>query len=166
MKQLAFDIQFVEFIPKRLEEGVLYISMPYATATHSCFCGCGMKVVTPLSPTDWTLTFDGDSISLDPSVGNWSYPCRSHYILSENRVIWAGSMSNSQIRLIRARDQAEKNRYYDRPKSNSREPQTGELELGALQSQPSVKRLVLWNQFLNWLKRVQSGLGCQNGGLG
>jgi hypothetical protein len=61
--------------------GVLYVSPGYATVTHLCCCGCGAEVVTPLSPTDWKLTFDGVAISLSPSVGNWSLPCRSHYFI-------------------------------------------------------------------------------------
>jgi hypothetical protein len=35
--------EFVEFIPKERQEGVLYVSIPYATAVHNCFCGCGLK---------------------------------------------------------------------------------------------------------------------------
>lgn len=35
--------EFVEFIPKERQEGILYISIPYATAVHKCFCGCGLK---------------------------------------------------------------------------------------------------------------------------
>ena len=69
--------KFVEFIPKDLEDGIIYISMEYATATHKCVCGCGLRVVTPFSPTDWTLIYDGKSVSLDPSIGNWSFPCGS-----------------------------------------------------------------------------------------
>lgn len=108
----TFEFSFVEFMPPELGEGVLYISLTYATASHRCFCGCGMKVVTPLSPTDWNLKFDGDTVSLDPSIGNWSYPCRSHYILRGNRVRWAGSMAASDIDAIRQRDQLDKRRYY------------------------------------------------------
>ena len=44
--------EFVEGIPERLEEGVLYVSILYATAMHLCACGCGREVVTPLTPTD------------------------------------------------------------------------------------------------------------------
>ena len=47
---------FVEFVPDELAEATLYISMPYATAVHSCLCGCGQRVVTPLSPTAATGT--------------------------------------------------------------------------------------------------------------
>lgn len=79
---------FVEFLPDDLEPGKLYISMQYATASHKCCCGCGRDVVTPISPTDWQLAFDGRSISLTPSIGNWSYPCRSHYWICHNRVVW------------------------------------------------------------------------------
>lgn len=71
--------EFVDFIPDRPESGVLYVSIRYATAVHLCACGCGHKAVTPLTPKDWKLTFDGESISLHPSVGNWGFRCRSHY---------------------------------------------------------------------------------------
>ncbi|WP_417924835.1 DUF6527 family protein [Collimonas pratensis] len=27
---------------------------------------------------DWSLTYDGKTVSLDPSIGNWSLPCRAH----------------------------------------------------------------------------------------
>ena len=62
--------KFVEFIPDELENGVLYVSVTYATAIHECCCGCGNEVVTPLAPNDWQLTFDGESITLFPSIGN------------------------------------------------------------------------------------------------
>lgn len=112
MKRSSFEFRFVEYIPKQPEEGVLYVSVGFATASHRCFCGCGMKVVTPLSPTDWRLIFNGDTISLEPSVGNWSYPCRSHYVLRGNRVLWAGAMSQARIDTIRAWDREAKARYF------------------------------------------------------
>ena len=96
--------EFVEFIPEQLQEGVLYVSMTYATAAHRCFCGCGREVVTPLSPTDWTLIYNGEAVSLWPSIGNWSFPCRSHYVIENNRVQWCAEMSQSAIEAGRARD--------------------------------------------------------------
>ncbi len=71
--------EFVEFIPCELEEGVLYISIPYTTAVHNCCCGCGNRVVTPLTPADWKLSYDGEAVWLSPSIGNWNFPCQSHY---------------------------------------------------------------------------------------
>ena len=43
-----------------------------ATSAHSCCCGCGEEVVAPLTPTDWKMTFDGETTSLRPSIGNWT----------------------------------------------------------------------------------------------
>lgn len=104
--------EFVEFIPKEREDGVLYISIPYATAVHNCFCGCGLKVVTPISPVGWQLTFDGETVMLWPSVGNWSFPCHSHYVIRHDTVFWAGNMSRDEIERGRDRDRDARNRHY------------------------------------------------------
>lgn len=100
--------EFVETIPDHLQEGVIYVSIPYATALHRCLCGCGSEIVTPLSPTDWELTFNGQTISLSPSIGNWSYECQSHYWIRRNRVHWSRRMSQRQIERVRERDRFEK----------------------------------------------------------
>src|SRR5690606_24273500 len=89
--------RFVECIPDSIDSGVLYISISYATAIHLCICGCGKEVVTPFSPTDWKLIFDGETVSLTPSIGNWSFPCRSHYFIKRNRIEVAGNMSQRTI---------------------------------------------------------------------
>ncbi len=82
--------KFVQFIPEKLDERILYISIEYATIVHSCACGCGEKVFTPLdSETGWKMTFDGNSISIYPSIGNWSSDCQSHYWITKNQVKWA-----------------------------------------------------------------------------
>ena len=96
--------EFVEFIPPEREEGKLYISIPYSTVVHNCLCGCGMKVVTPIKPHKWVLTYDGEHVSLHPSVGNWSFDCQSHYVIKGSRVIDAGPMTRGQIDYGRARD--------------------------------------------------------------
>jgi Family of unknown function (DUF6527) len=105
--------RFVRNVPRELDPGVLYISMDYATAVHSCCCGCGDRVVTPFTPTDWRVTFDGESVSLHPSVGNWNQKCRSHYVIQRNRVLEAGAWSNTQIEAERRRDKGAKAAYYD-----------------------------------------------------
>ena len=53
--QVTLTHKFVEFIPQELAERTIYISIEYAIAVHKCCCGCGNKVVTPITPTDWTL---------------------------------------------------------------------------------------------------------------
>lgn len=104
--------EFVEAVPSPREEGKLYISIKYRTAIHSCFCGCGMKVVTPIRPTGWSLTYDGDSVSLAPSVGNWSFKCRSHYVIRKNRAVPAGDMDQADIEAGRKRDSALRDDYF------------------------------------------------------
>lgn len=103
--------EFVEFVPRVLETGVLYISQKYKTASHLCACGCGEKVVTPLSPADWRLQIDGESVSLHPSIGNWNYACQSHYWIRRNRISWSYAMTKQQIARVQARDQADKAHY-------------------------------------------------------
>lgn len=94
--------EFVEQIPEELADGVVYVCIPYGTVVHRCCCGCGQEVVTPLGPTDWRVIFDGETVSLEPSIGNWSFPCRSHYWIVRNRVRWARVWTDAEIDAGRA----------------------------------------------------------------
>lgn len=96
---------FTEYIPAEPDEGVLYISMQFETAVHLCACGCNAKVVTPLGPDDWTLTFDG-TVTLRPSVGNGQQRCRSHYYIRHNSIDWLPKMSAAGTAAASARDRA------------------------------------------------------------
>lgn len=96
--------KFVKNVPAALEEGVLYISIEYATAIHKCVCGCGKEVVTPLSPSGWSLIFNGKGVSLYPSIGNWSFPCQSHYWINDDEVEWAPKWTKEQIQEAQAED--------------------------------------------------------------
>jgi hypothetical protein len=108
----AVDPVFVEEIPRTLEAGKLYVSIAYDTVTHLCCCGCANEVVTPLHPTRWSLTYDGDTVSLHPSVGSWGLPCRSHYLIKRNRVVWASRWSEDKIGAGRARDAHALDEYF------------------------------------------------------
>ena len=112
IKYPSLTHEFVELIPDKLEEGRLYVSIGYATVAHKCCCGCGKQVVTPLSPTDWKLIFDGKTVSLDPSIGNWSFPCQSHYWIRNNRVKWSTQWSKAQIEQGRKQDHFAKETYF------------------------------------------------------
>src|SRR5450759_1547936 len=96
--------KFVDSFPTELQRGVVYVSTKFASAAHSCCCGCGLEVVTPLSPVRWQLMFDGRSLSLSTSIGNWAMPCRSHYWIRDNTVHWAGAWSQEKVQKARARD--------------------------------------------------------------
>lgn len=111
MKQAALVPKFVEFMPEELKEAVLYVSMQHAIAIHQCCCGCRNEVVTPLSPTDWQLTFDGDSITLYPSIGNWRFDCQSHYWIKRNAVRWSGHWASEEIEAGRVAEIRAKKEY-------------------------------------------------------
>jgi len=108
--------EFVETIPEHLDNGVVYVSLTYATVVHNCCCGCGHEVVTPLHPRQWSLIFNGDTISLTPSIGNWSFPCRSHYWIRAGQIRSARSFTETEIAKLRADDQASLHDHY---KSNT-----------------------------------------------
>lgn len=80
---------YVKTMPEKLEQGLLYISYEYEMAIHLCACGqCNNKTVTPFGDGGWTLTDDAGLITLSPSIGNFQFPCRSHYYITNNEVQW------------------------------------------------------------------------------
>jgi hypothetical protein len=97
MKIEALTHVFTEHIPEKIEEGILYVSIPFGLVIHSCCCGCGNQVVTPLGTTNWKLIFDGESVSLYPSIGNWGFACQSHYWIKNNKVEWSRKWSRAEI---------------------------------------------------------------------
>lgn len=107
-----FENRFVEYIPDELDDNIVYISMQYKTAVHLCACGCKNPVVTPITPNDWSLKFNGISISLYPSIGNWNFECRSHYWIKKSKIIWAEDWSQEMVESNRKFDTRSKELYY------------------------------------------------------
>jgi len=139
---IVLQHRFVEFIPSVLEERTLYISMRFGTASHLCVCGCGNKVVTPIRPTDWTLIYDGKSVSLDPSIGNWSFACRSHYWIKKNKIRWGLPFSEERIAQVRAYDRSAKDDYF-----GSSHPEV----VGTTAEAPkTVSSSSAWNRLKQW----------------
>jgi hypothetical protein len=138
MKAASFDYEFIDEFPAVLAERTVYVSTLYASALHLCACGCGIKVVTPLSPHNWSIIFDGVSISLTPSIGNWSFPCQSHYWIRHGEVIWSDRWSNDKIEANREADHARKERH-----ANAQH-----------QTAPSIS--TPRKQFTRWLKKLRS----------
>lgn len=97
MTKQRITAEFVKSFPRELESGVLYVSTHFSTASHKCACGCGREVVTPLSPSQWVLRFDG-TVSLWPSIGNWGLPCKSHYVIDRGAIIWSRAFTADEIR--------------------------------------------------------------------
>ena len=129
-------------MPEVLEERVLYVSISYGTAAHRCCCGCGREVVTPLTPTDWKLIFDGETVSLYPSIGNWNFPCRSHYWIRNNCAEWAEDWSDRRIAAAEEEDQKLKKEFYG---SRANEDFNGATDENAKASDGS-----WWRKWRDW----------------
>lgn len=85
IKKVDIEPVFVEFVPKELEEGKMYISEEYEVAVHNCLCGCGAKTVLPFGKDGWELIkHDDGKVSFTPSIANYQMPCKSHYIITKN----------------------------------------------------------------------------------
>lgn len=96
MRATELKLEFVEYMPKELEEGILYISERFSVAIHLCACGCKGKTVTPFGLTisgekkGWDLINDNGLVTLSPSIGNFSgeSPYHAHYFIRKNKVEW------------------------------------------------------------------------------
>jgi len=148
MRTNTFAPEFVEYIPGQLADGVLYVSIPYCTAVHRCACGCGNKVVTPISPADWQILFDGEALSLFPSVGNWGFPCNAHYWIRSNQVLWAKPWTAEQIARGRARETRAQAEYFARRSGHAR---LEDVAQSASATPPARRRC--WSRVSNWWRR-------------
>ncbi|WJI14647.1 hypothetical protein MWN52_13560 [Pseudoxanthomonas winnipegensis] len=145
MKVDHYQHRFVESFPRPLDEGVLYVSTRFPCTAHACACGCGKEVISNLSPTDWKLIYDGVGVSLNPSIGNWQFPCRSHYWITGGRVEWSYDMTPEEIQAGRDRDRRAKDNYYSPGK-----PQSALKH--AEEPQPRAKALTWKERFGQWLQ--------------
>lgn len=144
MRHKTVEHRFVKHVPEKLEPGVLYVCVEYATAVHSCCCGCGEEVVTPFTPTDWNLTFDGETISLWPSIGNWNFPCRSHYVIDRSRVREALRWTDEQVAAGRIKDKATKAQYYANADSD------GDANRSPTTPTPRSRAAAMWSSLKRW----------------
>lgn len=129
------ELARVKYVPKEPKAGVLYVAEEYRAAVHLCACGCGSKVSTPLGPTEWSFSETQAGPTLDPSIGNWQMPCRSHYWIRDGKVVWAGAWSEAQIAAGRKREEARREAYFD-----------------GRASKPKGFRLRLWDWIRGWFR--------------
>ena len=86
LKRVEVTFKKLEYLPyvSDLQENVIYISDTYMVSKHLCLCGCGQLTVMPLGKGQWNYQINtNNKISMQPSVGNFQLPCKSHYIISK-----------------------------------------------------------------------------------
>lgn len=94
MNDARFRHCFVASIPEDLVDGAVYISLAHRIAVHLCACGCGHEVVMPFGGSLWALRWTNGSVTFEPSVGNVSLPCRSHYYMRNGLIEWLPSLND------------------------------------------------------------------------
>ncbi len=120
--------KFVDFMPKEYEQNVLYVSMEYKTVTHLCCCGCGKKVVTPIAPHSWKITYNGQGITLYPSIGNWDFNCKSHYWIRDSQVQWANDWDEDKIQATKIQLNNAKLKYSSRMLKKQEDPNQSKVK--------------------------------------
>lgn len=89
---------FVETIPTDsvdIQAGKLYISMKYNTLVHRCPCGCEGLSEIGLHSATRRMIYDGENVSIEPSIGVRTLHCRSHYWITKNRIVWEKPLSEA-----------------------------------------------------------------------
>ena len=79
-----------------MKHGILYLKHnedDTYESFHLCPCGCGEPVYLQYGGKGWniTLSINGrglKSVTISPSVGCFDFPCKSHYFIRENKIIW------------------------------------------------------------------------------
>lgn len=132
------DVTFVDAIPDDITDGRLYVSMHYGTAVHQCQCGCGGEVVTPFTPTDWKLIFDGETVTLHPSISNSTSGCGAHYFIDRNTIRWCRKLKPSEMADRQRRDRLAKTAHFEAPAPTAR---TGWLPHLATRMKSVLRRL-------------------------
>lgn len=143
MKASQFRLAEVESFPRPLQAGVLYYSERFSGAAHACACGCGMEVITPISTVQWRITRNARGVSLRPSIGNWNFPCQSHYWIIDGAVHWSTDMTEEQIRAGRAYNSALREQYF--------KAKSAEQSLITSQPSPSADHRNLLARLISWI---------------
>ena len=147
MKLRQVTPAFVGEIPRELDPGKLYVCCRYRAVKHLCACGCGVEINTPLHPTGWTLTCDGVSVSLSPSIGNWSEKCQSHYWINNNKILWGPKYPRHKILQTRRARDLELELYF----SSNTKPKAGHFEPKRLLILTSMRRCL--TRIRRWILR-------------
>ena len=91
--------------------------------------------------------YDGRT-TLHPSIGNWNFPCRSHYWIRRDRVEWAPAWSDEEIRMGRAQDRRAKELYFE----SLSDPLEAAPSLGPTAVRERALQPSAWRRFKKWWK--------------
>ncbi len=88
-------------------------------------------------------------MSLDPSIGNWSLACQSHYWIREDKVRWARRWGADEVAAGVEADRRAKAAYF---REGERAPAVAEPSEGGKPPAPArVPGTGWWRSFVRWL---------------
>lgn len=96
---MKFRYQLVDRIPKQMEQGVVYHTEEFELAGLLCAYGCGHRI-TLIVPDSHRVWDDGGYATIQPSVGVFDAPCKSHYVIRAGNVGWLPAFSDSSATKI------------------------------------------------------------------
>jgi len=96
---MRFRYKLVDRIPMQMEEGVVYHTEEFELAGLLCACGCGHRI-TLIVPDSHEVWDDGGYATIQPSLGVFDAPCKSHYVIRAGKVQWLPAFSGSQATKI------------------------------------------------------------------
>ena len=100
---MRFRYQLVDRIPKQMEEGVVYHTEEFELAGLLCACGCGHRI-TLIVPDSHRVWDEDGYATIQPSVGVFDAPCKSHYVIRAGNVQWLPAFSGAQAtRIMKAK---------------------------------------------------------------
>lgn len=71
-----------------MKQGTVYICDEFLVTSHLCCCGCGERVVMSIDPLGWRYGEKDGKPTFAPSIGNFCFPCKSHYFIRNGEVVW------------------------------------------------------------------------------
>ena len=94
-------IIFVDWMPNKRKENIIYISNRGRLIIHNCFCGCGEGVPITIGKigkhNNWTYSLnDKKEITIFPSIAT-GLKCGSHYFIRDNKVVWSNPISREEV---------------------------------------------------------------------
>lgn len=96
---MKYRYQLVDRIPTQVRESVVYHTQEFELAGMLCACGCGHRI-TLLVPDSHQVWDEGGYATIQPSVGVFDAPCKSHYVISAGDVQWLPTFTGAQAAKI------------------------------------------------------------------
>lgn len=99
---MRYRYRLVNRIPKQMEESIVYHTEEFELAGLLCACGCEHRI-TLIVPESHRVWDEGGYATIQPSVGVFDAPCKSHYVIRAGNVQWLPAFSGAQASTIMQR---------------------------------------------------------------